>query len=351
MVAVAAWFTTRQQTPPQAIIPSQGVIARESELPAAPPAEFSLAQFDLQLEQTPLPMDALDATIDNSAALVPLPDFAPADTPAPATAAVPVSAPEVSRAPLADPLLTQARTALTEGNAEEGERLIQLAAEAGAPTEQLDELVARARQLRIAAHAGSMSRLSQLFNERMSQGRLVEPQGDSAKDYLGELTRAESTHPATRFAHDALATRLVSEGRAAAGRNELDAARRWRAQAEEVGADDAGVAALKQQIASAEQAAKAKEIVAATSLNKLHHVNPQYPQGARDRGTEGWVDLLITIEPDGSVGAVDVTRAEPAMVFDAAAIAAARQWQYEPVKRDGLAVSQRTNVRIRFELQ
>ena len=353
IVSGAAWFTVRQQKSPQPVIPSQGVIAREAAQPSTQPAEFAPVSFDQQIEQSPVSTDALDATVASSAALAPLPDFAPAEpadsSPPVPNAAAPVA--ETTQAPLADQILAQARTALTEGKAEEGERLIQLAGEAGVPPEQLDELVARARELRIATHANAMSRLSQLFNDRIAQGRLVEPETDSAKYYLAELSRAESTHPSTRFAHDTLAARLVAESRTAARRNEPASARRWLAQAEEVGADNASLGELKQEIAGSEQAAKANEIVASTSLTKLHHVDPRYPQAARDRGTEGWVDLLITIAPDGSVGTVAVTRAEPAMIFDSAAVAAARQWRYEPLKLDGVAVSQRTKVRIRFELQ
>ena len=57
------------------------------------------------------------------------------------------------------------------------------------------------------------------------------------------------------------------------------------------------------------------------------------------------------MKTDGSVGDVTVMNAEPADVFDKAAIDAVRQWRYEPVQRNGKAVEQRTRVRIRFKLQ
>jgi protein TonB len=282
--------------------------------------------------------------------MAPLPEYAPVAASVPVPAPVPVT--DAAQPPLAERILAEARDALDEGKADEGEQLIQLAGEAGVPANQLDELVGRARELRITSHANAMSRLSQLFNDRIAQGKLLEPETDSAKYYLRELTSAEPGHPSTKLAQDALTARFVSETRAAVNRSDLPAARSWVAQAEGSGAEGQIVVALKQEIAAAQKTeASADEFVAATALTKLHNVNPEYPGIARDRGTEGWVELAITIETNGSVGAIAVTRAEPAGVFDAAATAAARQWRYAPIQRNGQAVSQRTKVRIRFELK
>lgn len=347
VASVVAWFAVRAPQPTPSVVPSQGAIARQAPPPSIPPADPAPMDLESQIAQFPVSIDALDATVERSAALNALPVYESADVGEPA----PVAADTV-QAPAADRILGDARDALTAGRLEEGERLIQLAAESGAAPEQLDELVGRARDLRISTHANEMSRLVQRFNERIAQGKLVEPETDSAKFYLGELARAESGHPSTKFARDTLSTRLVTEGRAAMARKEIPAARRWLAQAEESGADAQSTAVLKQEIAAADRpAAKTEELVAATSLTKLHNVNPEYPSAARNRGTEGWVELTMTVEPDGSVGAIAVTHAEPAMVFDAVAIDAVRQWRYEPVKRDGTAVAQRTKVRIRFELK
>jgi len=51
------------------------------------------------------------------------------------------------------------------------------------------------------------------------------------------------------------------------------------------------------------------------------------------------------------MGEVTVLRADPPGLFNKAAIAAARQWRYEPIERDGQPAEQRTTVRIRFQLQ
>ncbi|MBV9346215.1 MAG: energy transducer TonB [Gammaproteobacteria bacterium] len=45
---------------------------------------------------------------------------------------------------------------------------------------------------------------------------------------------------------------------------------------------------------------------------------------------------------------MSVVAAEPAGVFESAAIDAVRRWRYEPVRRDGASVAQPARLRVRF---
>ena len=60
---------------------------------------------------------------------------------------------------------------------------------------------------------------------------------------------------------------------------------------------------------------------------------PRYPMIAMSRRIEGRVRVGFTIEPDGSVSSVKLLSADPAGVFDDAAIEAARRWRFEPGER------------------
>ena len=73
-----------------------------------------------------------------------------------------------------------------------------------------------------------------------------------------------------------------------------------------------------------------------------------YPEAARKKGIEGWVELAFTVTPNGTVDGVEVRNASPAEVFDEAATRAVRQWRFEPIVRDGQKVAQRAMVRLRF---
>ena len=81
------------------------------------------------------------------------------------------------------------------------------------------------------------------------------------------------------------------------------------------------------------------------SLELVKYVPPTFPDTARKQGLSGWVDVQIAVKPDGSVSDVIITGAEPAGVFEQAAVDAVKKWRYKPVERDGHA-----RLRMKFAL-
>ncbi len=79
----------------------------------------------------------------------------------------------------------------------------------------------------------------------------------------------------------------------------------------------------------------------------LVRVAPQYPQRALSQEISGWVDLELTIGPDGNVQEAVVVNAQPKRIFDRAARRAAMKWKYKPKVEDGIAVV-RYGVRTRI---
>ena len=61
---------------------------------------------------------------------------------------------------------------------------------------------------------------------------------------------------------------------------------------------------------------------------RLIGVTPVYPPNAAAAGVEGYVDVRFTLSTSGAVVAPEVVAAEPAGVFDAAALAAVSRWRY-----------------------
>lgn len=109
--------------------------------------------------------------------------------------------------------------------------------------------------------------------------------------------------------------------------------------------------AERELVAAREQTSAQNSIVSAANLNRTKTVQPVYPESARKRGIEGWVELAFTVQPNGSVDEVEVRNASPADVFDEAAVRAIRQWRFEPVVRNGEKVPQRAMVRLKFAKQ
>ncbi len=76
-----------------------------------------------------------------------------------------------------------------------------------------------------------------------------------------------------------------------------------------------------------------------------------YPAQARADGVEGQVEVAYGVAVDGRVVGAQVVAAEPAGVFDEAALTAVRQWRFNPPVRDGTAQPvERLTSTIRFRL-
>jgi len=78
-------------------------------------------------------------------------------------------------------------------------------------------------------------------------------------------------------------------------------------------------------------------------------VPPRYPAEAAAAGVDGRVMLRLLVGADGAVKEVVVEHSEPAGVFDAAAVDAARRWRLSPAQKDGQPVEGWVRVPIDFE--
>ena len=82
---------------------------------------------------------------------------------------------------------------------------------------------------------------------------------------------------------------------------------------------------------------------------KIQNVPPVYPPEAREARVQGVVILEATITPTGEVSDVEVLRSVP--LLDEAAVAAVRQWRYEPTLVDGVAVPVLMTMTVNFRLR
>lgn len=82
----------------------------------------------------------------------------------------------------------------------------------------------------------------------------------------------------------------------------------------------------------------------------LVRVNAIYPERARQRGVEGWVEVTFTISAAGTVKDPVVTASHPGNIFDRAALRAIRKWKYSPKVEDGVPV-ERPGVRVQMKFE
>jgi protein TonB len=246
----------------------------------------------------------------------------------------------------------QAHQAIAAKDPEAADTWAAAAAQVGAEPAHVAALREEAQQLRSVAREEALANLTHAFNQSLEQGHILEPATDSARYYLGQLTQADAGSTATQLARGAYRTRVLAEAGNALHTQDLAGARRWLAEARAAGADGAVVGALETALSAAQnEAAQANTYVNESTLTRTRYVAPQFPEVARQRGIDGWVDLQFLVGTDGTVSDVAVVGAQPAGMFEDAALDAVRHWRYRPVMREGHAVSQRARVRVRFAVQ
>jgi protein TonB len=151
----------------------------------------------------------------------------------------------------------------------------------------------------------------------------------------------------------------MDEARNALRREDYAGAQRWLVEAREAGVDQAAINAVNADIKAAQEAASnvasaakvANDVSNAAQLEMTHYVPPDFPQAARQRSMDGWVDVQFSVKTDGSVGDIAVVGAEPVGVFEQSATEAVRKWRYRPILRNGQPINQRARVRVRFALK
>jgi len=91
--------------------------------------------------------------------------------------------------------------------------------------------------------------------------------------------------------------------------------------------------------------------VSVSSLKRTKYVAPKFPRAAQRRNLSGWVDIIFTVDIDGTVADISIRDSDPGDVFVNAATNAIEDWEFEPVIEDGVAVQKRAAVRLMFALE
>jgi protein TonB len=123
--------------------------------------------------------------------------------------------------------------------------------------------------------------------------------------------------------------------------------------AEEAPATNTAVVApvsVQQPVSRPAPAVVSSEPKISSGVIPLERVSPKYPPRAANRNIEGWVKIEFTITPHGSVDDAVAVEAEPAEIFDEAALNAINQWKFKEKMVNGVAVEQRAVQTLQFKL-
>ena len=246
--------------------------------------------------------------------------------------------------------------AIRENRLDEANRWYQNSLELNMSRTQLAAMRADIDAARLGNERADRARLLVLANQRIAQGRLLEPKGDSAQHYVDMLRATEPQFEGLADTSAIFAARAMAEARTALNANNPDRAENFARAAASAGAPAADVADLNTKIMAQRVARSAPPkpaepaVLPENELRRTAFMAPAYPTRARERGTEGWVDLEFTVATDGTTREAVVRASEPAGTFDRAALDAVKRWRYEPRVVGGNVVEQRVETRLRFRL-
>jgi TonB family protein len=203
--------------------------------------------------------------------------------------------------------------------------------------------VARTQQ---AAQKPEQPQFLELAQSRLAQGKLTEPDNDSALYYLNQLRTADPKSSAVAELKGAVQAQILDRANAALGANDMEKAEALAQMAAEVGGSpdlDAFNEKLRKRIAMSDLPQ-----VAEKTLTRANKLEVQYPTRAMQDNVEGWVELGYTVAANGSVTNVKIVNSQPANIFDVAATRAVSHLRYKPPLKDGKPISVGTMVRIVF---
>ncbi|MET0658430.1 MAG: TonB family protein [Steroidobacteraceae bacterium] len=241
-------------------------------------------------------------------------------------------------------VLTGAEQALAIQDFDSAASMISAARELGASSRDVDAL---RNKLQAQQQGGRKDELLQLVLQRTQANHLMEPLRDSATDYLQQLARIDRRSQAYQRALEALGTRLVANARTAIYQENYEHAARLLTHARALGFNSA-------ELENADGTARAalqnprQQLTAAQLRRRIRSVEPEFPAEAKRTQDSGWVDVTLSIAPNGSVANAQVKQASVPELFDRAALAAVRKWRYEPRPSSGRKDFDTVDVRLEF---
>lgn len=252
-------------------------------------------------------------------------------------------------------LMALAREALSRQQANSAKQYATDALRFGADRSVVDQLIADADA---SIASGSRASLLRLVQERTRDNRLFEPERDSARHYLSQLQQLDANAVETQAALRTIALKLIENADTAIGQRQLNTASQLLNEARRLGYAGPELTAADERLRIARNPppppAPARDVVA-TPPKVIKTVQPRFPEDAVRAGVEGWVDVSFRITAAGDVADATAVASNPpgpyAAQFERSAVAAIRQYKFEPRPLDDRQTTQRMVVRVQFKMQ
>lgn len=222
----------------------------------------------------------------------------------------------------------------------------------GATSGQISETQSALELLQRAQDDSYIASVRERFAGALQSGAMLEPTGESARDYLDELRLLRPDDEALPSLQADFARALNDAVTAAIASENWNSAESWLiALREAPGAEATADQAAERLDRARRQAVLLAEVVPASVLTLLEYEPPDYPRAALQRGQEGWVDLELTVNTAGLPENIVVSDSEPTGVFDAAALESTQGYRFAPYLENDVPFARRVVLKIRFALE
>jgi protein TonB len=349
VVAAAAWFLTREESPAPADVSPPSAAAEPAPVSESPPVASLPAvagSVDELLEKARIAMrERRYTTPANNSALLYYRSAVEAD---------PGNAEALDGLNRLRPVIVARFDELSKAGRHDDAAGALAQLESAVPGDPaVAELRLRLASARIAKaiEEGNAGRVTELV--RSAQDANEVPAAQLAK-WRSEIARleqeAKQQQLAERQARDAAAAEQKARAaRAAQAVQEAQAAQE-RESARKLEAERAQQAALAAAKAAESKAGAARSASQRVEPKLKRNVTPDFPPEAFDKGISGLVTVAYTVDVEGRTQDVRVESSEPPGVFDKAATSAVRRWRYEPATVDGVPTEAELRISIRFTL-
>jgi TonB family protein len=248
-------------------------------------------------------------------------------------------------------LVQLGHTAIQQRNFNDADRVLTEMHGMGAPQAtmaslQHDLTLARTQQ---SAQKPDLPQYLELAQSRLAQGKVTEPDNDSALFYVNQLRTADPKNSGLTQISGAVQAQILDRARSSMDGGDMERTEALAQMAAGLGSSS-DLDALNDRIRQKKAAAGDVLQMPEQSLTRLNKLEVQYPARALQTNLEGWVELGYTVGADGAVKNVKVLNAMPPKLFEASASKAVSHLRYQPVVQGGKAIAVGTQVRIVFRV-
>jgi TonB family protein len=242
------------------------------------------------------------------------------------------------------------RAAIQQRNFSDADRILAEAHGIGAAQAAVNSLQRELNAARngLAAQKSEQPQYLELAQTRLAQGKLTDPDTDSALFYVTQLRAADPKNNGLAQISGSLQSQILDRARASLEAGDIDKAEALLQKAGSLGASpdlDAMSDRIRQRRAGGDVLQMPEQ-----SLTRLNKLDVQYPPRALQSNVEGWVELAYTVGADGSVSNIKILNSTPARTFESSASKAVSRLRYQPVIQGGKAIAVGTQVRIVYRV-